>query len=70
MRKVSEYEQHAAECLRMASKSANPTHKQQLEQMADAWGMLAREREKQLHKNSDAGARTKHDNVTPKEEAG
>ncbi len=54
MRKVSEYEQHAAECLRMAAKAVNPTHKQQLEQMADTWGMLARERAKQLRKNSEA----------------
>ncbi|HEY1656551.1 MAG TPA: hypothetical protein VGF86_15720 [Candidatus Tumulicola sp.] len=38
----------------MAAKAVNPTHKQQLEQMADARGMLARERAKQLLKNSEA----------------
>lgn len=51
MRKISEYEQHAAECRQMAAKTSNPIHKKQLEEMADAWGMLARERKRQLLKN-------------------
>lgn len=50
MRKVSEYEQHAAECREMAAKIANPIHRKQLEDMAEAWTVLARERQKQLAK--------------------
>jgi hypothetical protein len=48
MRKVSEYERHAAECRRMALKATDPVHKEQLTSMADAWKMLADERRKQL----------------------
>jgi hypothetical protein len=50
LRKVSEYEHHAEECRKMASKMKDPVHKKQVEDMADAWAMLAREREKQLLK--------------------
>lgn len=52
MRKVSEYEQHASECRQMATNSKNPTHKKQLEDMADAWTMLARERQKKIEKRA------------------
>jgi hypothetical protein len=48
LRKVSEYEQHADECRRMAAKMKDETHKRQLEEMAEAWTMLATERHKQL----------------------
>ena len=48
MRKVSEYLEHAAECRKMASQMRNPQHKKQLEDMAQAWEMLARERARQL----------------------
>lgn len=50
MQKVSEYRAHAQECRDMALKMSDPVHKQQLEEMAEAWEMLAREREKQLSK--------------------
>lgn len=50
MRKVSDYENHAAECRQMALRVNDPTHKTQLEDMAEAWTMLARERRKQLAK--------------------
>ena len=50
LRKVSEYEQHAEECRKMAAKMKDATHKRQLEEMAEAWAMLARERQKQLQK--------------------
>jgi predicted transcriptional regulator len=46
--KVSEYQQHADECRQMAAKMKDSTHKKQLEEMAEAWSMLARERRKQL----------------------
>jgi hypothetical protein len=48
MRKVSEYEQHAAECRQLAAQMKNPQHKMQLEQMAAAWDMMAQSRRKQL----------------------
>ena len=55
MRKVSEYETHAAECRAMAAGMKNPTHKKQLQEMAEAWAMLARERRKQLLKTTQNG---------------
>lgn len=48
MLKVSEYQQHADECWQMAARMKDATHKKQLEEMAEAWSMLARERRKQL----------------------
>ena len=48
MRKVSEYEAHAAECRRLADQMSNPEHKKQLIQMAETWEMLAIARVKQL----------------------
>ena len=53
MRKLSEYKQHADECRKMAANSSNPEHKRQLQIMAEAWEMLALEREKQLKKQSE-----------------
>jgi hypothetical protein len=53
MRKVSEYEEHAAECRVMASRTRNPVYKKQLEEMAEAWAMLARERRRQLQKQTN-----------------
>ena len=53
MRKVSEYQQHATECRQMASRTRDPVHKKQLEDMAETWSMLAREREKQLRKQAN-----------------
>jgi hypothetical protein len=50
MRKVSEYEMHVKECRRMAAQMKNPEHKKQLQDMAEAWEMLARERERQMKK--------------------
>ena len=35
----------------------NPEHKKQLQDMAEAWEMLAREREKQLERRVEATAR-------------
>ena len=54
MRKVSEYKKHADECRKMAANTQNPEHKKQLQVMAEAWEMLATEREKQLKKWSEA----------------
>ncbi len=44
MQKVTEYEQHAAACRRMAAEMTSPQLKKQLEDMADVWDMLANER--------------------------
>jgi hypothetical protein len=53
LRKISDYLEHAAECERMASRMRDPVKKKQLEDMAEAWTMLAREREKQLRKQAN-----------------
>jgi hypothetical protein len=52
MRKVSEYKQHAAECRKMAAKMRDQSQKKQLEEMAEAWTMLAPERARQLAKQN------------------
>ena len=52
MQKVSEYESHAAECRQMAAKMRDPVQKEQLEEMAEAWTMLAGERRKHLLKQA------------------
>ncbi len=54
MRKVSEYEAHAQECRQLAVKTQDQVHKKQLEEMAETWTMLAREREKQLLEQAKA----------------
>jgi hypothetical protein len=50
MKKIAEYEQHAAQCRQMAAKATNPDHKMWLEQMAHAWDELALDREARLEK--------------------
>jgi hypothetical protein len=40
VKKVEEYLQHAAECRDMA-RTASPSHRQQLQQMAETWEQLA-----------------------------
>ena len=54
LQKVSEYEQHAEECRKMALTMKEPMHKKQLEEMAEAWAMLAKERTKQIEKGAEA----------------
>ena len=44
MRKVSEYERQAAECRKLAAQTKTPEQTQQLEDIADVWDRLARER--------------------------
>lgn len=60
MRKVSEYMEHAAECRRMANQMRDSQHKKQLEDMAQAWEMLARERTRELAKAAKADAASDH----------
>ena len=52
MKKISEYEAHAADCRKMASQMSNPEHRKQLIEMAEAWDMLAEARAKQLKQRS------------------
>jgi hypothetical protein len=47
VRKLSEYREHAAECRELA-RTAPPTHRQQLEQMAATWEQLAVARHRKL----------------------
>ncbi|MGB6351082.1 MAG: hypothetical protein WBG10_13745 [Pseudolabrys sp.] len=49
MRKLYEYREHANECRKMA-RTAIPSHRQQLEQMAETWEQLAEARLRQLRK--------------------
>ena len=49
MKKLREYAQHAAEC-REVARTAQPTQRQQLEQMAETWEQLAEARKRQLKK--------------------
>jgi hypothetical protein len=44
MRKVTEYERQAAECRKLAAQTKTPEQRKQLEDMADVWDRLARER--------------------------
>jgi len=56
MKKVSEYDAHAAECRKMASQMSNPEHRKQLIEMAETWGdMLAQARAKQLKRKKNNG---------------
>jgi hypothetical protein len=48
MRKVAEYEIRAEECRRLAAHMKDPEQKKQLEDMAQAWELLARARLKHL----------------------
>ena len=65
MRKLHEYREHAAECREMA-RTAPPSHRQQLEQMAATWDQLAVARQRKLLKAGNTNNRT--DNVTDEDE--
>jgi hypothetical protein len=47
LNKLEDYLKHAAECREMA-RTALPSHRQQLEQMAETWEQLAAARKRQL----------------------
>jgi hypothetical protein len=51
MRKVSEYELNAQECLKLAAIIGDPEHKTTLLHMADTWIMLAHGHKKRLSKD-------------------
>ena len=52
MQKLSEYEQNAAECRQKAAESTDPQLKKQLEEMAEVWDRLARERRQSVVENN------------------
>jgi hypothetical protein len=49
LKKLHEYLDHAAQCREMA-RTALPTHRTQLEQMAATWEQLAQARKRHLEK--------------------
>jgi hypothetical protein len=53
MKKMIEYQQHAAECREMA-RTALPSHRQQLINRAETWEQLAEARKRQLEKQGKA----------------
>jgi hypothetical protein len=61
MRKILEYERQAAECRRLAAQVKTPEKRKQLEDMADVWDRLARERRVGIVEN-------KHDQAQPQTE--
>ncbi len=60
MVKVAEYERRASDCRKMATKTANQTHKRQLLEMAEAWDMLAKQRRVQLSEKPLNGHQLPH----------
>jgi hypothetical protein len=53
LNKLEDYLRHAAECREMA-RTALPSHRQQLEQMAETWEQLAAARKRQLQREGQA----------------
>jgi hypothetical protein len=51
MQKVSEYEQNAAECRQKAAQTTDLQLKKQLEEMAEVWDRLDRERRQGIVEN-------------------
>jgi len=54
MRKVLEYEGEAAECRKLAAQMKIPEQRKRLEDMADVWDRLARERRQGIIENNPA----------------
>jgi hypothetical protein len=52
MQRVLEYEQQAAQCRKMAAGMNDPQLKKQLEDMAEIWDRLARERRQGVIENN------------------
>jgi hypothetical protein len=55
MRKISEYQERANECHKLAAKARNPLHKKQLEEIARAWETLVDGRWKQVERRLRRG---------------
>jgi hypothetical protein len=52
MQKVSEYEKNAVECRQKAAQTTDLQLKKQLEEMAEGWDKLARERRQGVVENN------------------
>jgi hypothetical protein len=52
MQKVSEYDQNAAECRQKTAQTTDLQLKKQLEEMAEVWDRLARERRQGVIENN------------------
>jgi hypothetical protein len=52
MRNGEEYEENAAECRQLAAQMKNPKLKKRLDDMADVWDRLARQRRKGIVENN------------------
>jgi hypothetical protein len=52
MLKAEEYEKNAAECRRLATQTKKPELKKRLDDMAEAWDRLARERRQGIVENN------------------
>jgi hypothetical protein len=61
MKKVTEYERQAAECRQLAAEMKNLQQRKQLEDMANVWDRLARERRQGIVENN-------HDQAQPQTE--
>jgi hypothetical protein len=57
MSEISKYEQHAAECRRMAQRIQDPSHKRMLEDMAHTWDKLARHHERSKQVDDEVAAK-------------
>ena len=51
MKKVAECERQAAECRQLAAEMKNPQQRKQLEDMAEVWDRLARQRRQGIVEN-------------------
>jgi hypothetical protein len=56
LRKISEYHEHAAECRKLAKLAVAPDHAAMLENMAQTWEGLAKEREQHLARQTRIAA--------------
>ncbi len=52
MRNGEEYEENAAECRRLAAQTKNPKLKKRLDDMAEVWDRLARQRREGIVENN------------------
>jgi len=52
LRQVGECEKHAAECRQLAAEMKNPKLKKQLDDMAEVWDRLARQRRQGIVENN------------------
>lgn len=65
MQRVLEFEKRASDCRQLAAKTSNPTQKQKLLEMAEAWTRLAVERWEQLSERPVNGHQLPKDSSAP-----